>query len=307
LTALAAVVLVHADPAHFGRLTRALAGIPLVVHCDARTAAPVYRQLRGAATGQVRFIERRRTSLASWSLVQAELDALRAALTWTNAEHIAVLSGADYPLTNTQNLLTALRDRVGRSWIQNQPLPAPEWNTPRHRDGGLWRLRYRYLVRGGQIVFWRGHPLRWPIPRQLPGGLALRGASQWKIYSREHARGLLAAADSRPDLMGFWRSTLVPDETFAASMLATPALFGSDALTPCRTSAWYIDWEDNDTGHPRWLDESYYDRLEALRSAPVGPDRKLFARKFRSADSAVVDLIDARLRVDHVPPVTPGG
>ena len=307
MTPLAVAVLAHADVAHFRRLIAALPDTPVVVHCDARSADDVYAGMTADAPARVRFVRRRRTTLASWSLVLAELEALREAVRWTDARHIAVLSGADYPLLPMGELLAELDRWAGRTWMSNTPLPHRDWDTPRHRDGGLWRLRYRYLTRRDQVLFWRSYPLRLPVPRAVPADLAPRAASQWKIYDREHVRGLLRVADERPDLLAFWRTTLIPEESFAASMLASPRLFGASALPPYRPGAWYLDWNNENAGHPRWLTGSDFDRLAAARrAAPTGPDtgagageddgRKLFARKFRSADAAVLDRIDAELR-----------
>jgi hypothetical protein len=134
----------------------------------------------------------------------------------------------------------------------------------------------------------------------VPQDLAPRGASQWKIYSRTDVLALLRLVDDRPDLIRFWCTTLVPDESFAATMLASPRLMGSDALPPCRANPWYMDWRGN-TGHPNWLTIEDFDRLKVARwAAPVSlsdPDsRKLFARKFRSDDAAILDRIDDELR-----------
>ena len=300
MTPLAAVVLAHADAAQVKRLVAALEDTPIVLHCDARTEDAVYRDMLAGQPARVRPARRLHTTVTSRSLVLAELEALRAAVRWTSAGHIAVLSGADYPLAGMDEIDRTLRALDGRSWIHNVALPIEDWGTPRQRDGGLWRLRYRYLTRGHHVRYWRGLPLRWPWPRAIPADLTLRGASQWKIYSRADVCALLRLVDNRPDLIRFWATTLVPDEIFAASMLASPRLMGADALPPCPSHAWYMDWAD--TGHPYWLTEADFDRLRAARRAPsVSPAdadcRKLFARKFRTVDAAVLDRIDRELRV----------
>jgi hypothetical protein len=211
-----------------------------------------------------------------------------------------VLSGADYPLMPMVEIEQALRSLAGRSWIPNVPFPVPGWDTRRHRDGGAWRLRHRFLTRDHQIRYWRGLPLHWPWRRAVPADLTPRGGSQWKIYSRTDAVALLRLVDERPDLIRFWSTTLVPDESFAATMLASPRLSGADALPPCHSNPWYMDWQAN-TGHPSWLTLEDFDRLKVARwAAPVSlsdPDsRKLFARKFRSTDAAILDRIDDELR-----------
>jgi hypothetical protein len=243
--------------------------------------------------------------------VEAELAALRAAIVRTNARHIVVLTGADYPLLSMHELSRELEKWDGYSWLRNVPLPFPAWNTDRHPDGGLWRVQHRFWTWRHQVVFCRGVPLRLPIKREVPRGLELRGGSQWKIYARHHIEILLGLVDRRPDLVRFWRSTLVPEETFVASVLGSTALCGSQALPVCYDHAWYVDWPDRAAEHPKWLTSADFDRLaEARRAEPHSPAtafaatapnrrpcRKLFARKFSSSvDSEILDRIDTDLR-----------
>lgn len=312
VTELAAVVLAHTDPCHLRRLVAALDGIPIFLHCDAKTAAPVLADMIGSLPKNVKVLEQLATSLASWSLVAAEIAGVRAALARTRADHIAVLSGTDYPLVSMQVLVEELDAWREQSYVWNHTMPFRPWDTSRHRDGGLWRLRRRFVMRHDQVMFVRDVPLRWPFLRvSLPAEIEPRASSQWKIYARHHAARLLDVIDTRPDLLRFWRSTLIPEESFAASILGSRAIMGGAALPPCWAHAWYMRWREDGQEHPRWLGHKDFDDLAAARAADsVGPDeafrpwtvqerpgRKFFARKFSSSvDPEVVDRIDAELR-----------
>ena len=309
MTTLAAVVLAHGDPSQLHRLVAALEDVPVFLHVDARTPGPLAGEMVRGLPARVTLLDRRPMSLASWSLVTAELAGLRAALAATSAEHIAVLSGADYPLLSMTGIARELDAWAGRSWLWNRPLPYEPWDTPRNPDGGWWRLRSRFLVRGDQVVFARGIPLRWPAPRDLPPDVEFRASTQWKVYARRDAQALLETVDRRPDLVRFWRTSLVPDETFAASVLSSPALVGADVLTPCSAHPWFLSWPTGMAQHPNWLTTADFDALAApTRSvtpsdcddvaAPGGQGtRRLFARKFSSrVDTTVLDRIDAELR-----------
>jgi hypothetical protein len=288
---LAVVVLAHADAPQVKRLINALVDTPIVLHCDARTPDSVFREMTTGLPKRVVIAPRVRTTVTSWSLVTAELLALGIALKRTRADYIAVLSGADYPLTTMDEIERRLSRRDGRSWIQNAPLPITDWGTPRNPDGGLWRLQHQFLTIDDQVLYWRGVPLRWPWRRTVPAELSLRGGSQWKVYSRRDVITLHRLAAERPDLMRFWATTLVPDETFAATMLGSHRLIGSDALEPSESHAWYLDWRAHN-GHPHWLSDADFDRIKEAGAA----EGRLFARKFRSADAGVLDRIDAELR-----------
>ena len=311
MTEFAAVVLAHTDAPHLRRLVAALDGVPIFLHCDAKTPAPVLAAMVERLPRNVTVLEQLPTSLASWSLVAAEIAGVRTALARTRAEHIAILSGSDYPLVSMQVLVGELDAWRDQSYFWNQTMPFRPWDTSRHPDGGMWRLRRRFVMRHDQVVFVRDVPLRWPFLRvSLPTGIEPRASSQWKIYARHHAERLLDVVDTRPDLVRFWRSTLVPDESFMASILGSRAIMGEAAVPPCWAHAWYIRWENGHV-HPPWLGHGDFDRLAAARwGDPVGPDeafrpwtaperpgRKLFARKFSSSvDPGVLGRIDAELR-----------
>jgi Core-2/I-Branching enzyme len=307
---LAVVTIAHTDPTHLARLVGALEDLPVFLHCDAKTSTPVFEQMVGSLPRRVTVLPRMRTSISSWSLVEAELRALRAAITSTSAEHVAVLSGTDYPLVPVEELLDVLRPWHGSSYFYNVPLPFPQWNTRRHADGGEWRLRHHFATWRGHIVSIAGFPLYWPLRRELPPGLCLRASSEWKILAREHVKMLLRVVESRPELIRFWRSTFVPDESFVASILASPAIVGSDALPPCGANAWHYEFARG-AHHPKVLTSLDFDVLAAARRGPaVKPSealadpalpapahRKLFARKFSSAGGGeLLDRIDAELR-----------
>src|SRR4051812_588054 len=106
---LAVVVLAHADARHLARLVGALDDLPIFIHCDAKTEPRVFEQMRGLLSGRATFLPRVRTSRSSWSLVDAELVGLQVAVERTTAAHVAVLSGADYPLLPVHELIEALR------------------------------------------------------------------------------------------------------------------------------------------------------------------------------------------------------
>ena len=309
-TPLAAIILAHSDPVHVRRLVTALGDIPIFLHCDARTEPKTAQAMLSNLPHHVRVVSRRRTSLASWSLVLAELDALRLALTTTQAEHVILTSGTDYPLVPMEHVARVLRDWSGQSYFWNTPIPYRRWDTARHEDGGRWRFQHRFLTHGDQLIYLGDIPVRIPWKRQIPAGLELRAASQWKIYCHDDVRRLLHIVDSQAELLRFWRSTLIPEESFAASVLASRSLVGSEALRPCRADGWLIRWPEDNADHPAWLATEDFDSLAlAARAEPIGPDaafcghgngslphQKWFARKFSTElSSALLNRVDREL------------
>jgi len=300
----AVVILAHADGEQVRRLIDSLAGMEVFLHCDAKTPDSVLSAMTAASGACVHAIPRRRTSLASWSLVDAELAGVRMALERTRAEHIIVMSGSCYPLVSTEELGDDLARWRGHSRLELNPLPYLPWGTRLSRDGGLWRFDRRFVTFRDKILFVRGVPLP-TYRRRVPRDLRLHASSQWKIYAREHAAILLRVLDGRSDLLRFWRTTLIPEESCAASILRSPALVGAAADNVCDDLPWYMEWPPADTRHPRWLGEEHAPMLETARFAPPRDPvkdqgrhghRKLFARKLSSRASWLVDMIDGELR-----------
>jgi len=306
MSEIAAVVLAHADPDHFARLAGALDGLPVFLHCDTKASDEVVGRMR--AHRDVYLLPRRDTRLGGWSLVAAELSGVEAALQRTSAGHIAVMSGADYPLLSTAEIVAEVGSWGDRSFIYNRPIPYAQWNNDRHPDGGLWRTRYRFLHWRDNPVALAGRPLRCPFPRRGPADLTLRASSHWKIYSRADAYLLLRVLEARPDLVSFGRSSFIPEESFVASVLASEAIVGASALRVCYGNPWFYRFSGQD--HPRWLELRDFPEMADGQRAHLFdfavPDdepralpqhRKLFARKFSSRmSSELVDKVDHELR-----------
>jgi core-2/I-Branching enzyme len=218
-----------------------------------------------------------------------------------------VLSGSCYPLVSVSELQDELASWRGRSRLQIDPLPYAPWSRASMiRDGGRHRLDRRFLTHGGRVILVGGYPI--PTGRRaIPDGLRLHASSQWKIYARAHAETLLRVLDERPELVRFWSSAFVPQESCSASILASPGLAGAVAEQLSPVLPWYIDWRGSKGGHPRWLALEDFPILLAARSRPpLGPDdppssselsRKLFARKMGPGTAQLLDRIDEQLRV----------
>jgi hypothetical protein len=305
----AAVILAHRDPNMVRRLIAALDGVDIFLHCDRKAPGVCVQEMTAGGGLRVRLVPQRRTSWASWSLVEAELAALAMALDHSAAEHLLVLSGSCYPLVSVAELEDELSRWRGLSRLRLIPLPHSGWDTPRNPDGGMWRFRRRFVSVRGRTLFVGSVPLR-TFRQWIPPELCLHASSQWKIYARPHVQVLLRILSERADLLRFWRSSFVPDESCAASILRSPALVGSIAEEQRDDLPWYVDWGEGLTDHPVWLRESDFPALGAARWAPPRPPeqngssanacdayRKLFARKVSSHESRLLERIDQELRV----------
>jgi hypothetical protein len=92
-------------------------------------------------------------------------------------------------------------------------------------DGGYWRFRRRFVTWRNQTIHIREVRLR-TLRRQIPPELVLHATEQWKVYARAHAAKVLAILDERTDLLNFFRTSYVPEESCIGSILCPPALAG---------------------------------------------------------------------------------
>lgn len=168
-------------------------------------------------------------------------------------------------------------------------MPIDRWGPLRGYD--------RFVARQ---VAWRHRRLVVSPPRRRPKGLVLAGGAQNKILSRRHARLVVDAMVGDPALRRFLRTCWTPDEVAIPSILCTPNLGGDWLQTSVPgPPLWYIDWGRMSglrrPKNPRWLSR---EDLPAIREAAARDGvPAIFARKFASDDSAVLDLIDAQLGV----------
>ena len=298
------VILAHADPGHLRRLIDVCSTQPVILHCDSKTPEILFRQMIADLPERVIIAPRSDTRLASWSLVRAELQCIKIALDKTQGDHIVVMSGSDYPLVAPSAIGPHIAGLGDRSWFWNVDLPFSPWSVLGFPDGGLWRLRHRFMSRRGQQLWLGKKPLFNPIRRRIHPDLQPRASSQWKILSRSDAQSLISVLYARPDLVAFGSSTFTPDESFVASVLGSHSLWGPNALQQCFHSPWLTNWHGSISQHPKWFTEADIPRIRrhllAMAEAS-NPDimhlpnngMPLFGRKFTSRfDPHLLDSLE---------------
>lgn len=279
-SSLAVVIVAHDQPHHLRRLVSALAPLPIFLHVDANTPEPVFAEMTADLPERVHLLPRRPAGWACPEVAEAELDGYRAALTRTEADHFALLTGSDYPLTSVAELTERLRAHPGQTFGDFFALPSRNWLPL----GGLERLLFP------QRAIDRKRRVTGP-PRPLPRGVRPGGGAQQKILARDHAARVLAALDADPALWPFFRSSWTPDEVAIPSLLRSPRRTGIDWPaeygTACR---WYTDWGTGRNSSPRWLGDADFDRIAAARA-----DGAVFARKFLESNTGLLDRIESEL------------
>lgn len=301
------MVLAHAGHAQLLRLLRTLRqGSPaaaIVLHYDAKGEPPAQSSLHDL--GVLMVAPRIRVRWGDASQVDAMLAALEFTTNHIDFEWLTFISGQDYPLRPVGLIEAELRGsdydayvRAGPAGVYANRYEFRYWNLPRFRHAYLMPEVVRSSVAGlrrrlnaAQRLFQIEGRVR-----DAPARLGLRAASapfgrdfvcckgsQWMTLNRRAAQRVLQFHRERPEVLRYYRRTLVPDESYLQTVICNdPELRVKDDHRR------FIVWDDHRLAHPATLTMHH---LPAMLAS--GKD---FARKFDpSVDAEVLDALDGLL------------
>ena len=217
---IAYILLCHKDPegiiAQAQRLTAA--GDFIAIHFDARARRDDYEKITEAlsANPAVTFAARRvKCGWGGWSLVEATLVAVAsAAEAFPRATHFYMLSGDCMP-TKTAEYAHDFLDATECDYIESFDFFTSDWIKTGIREE---RLIYRHYFneRTQKALFYAS--MRWQerlgLARKVPHDIQMMIGSQWWCLRRRTVDAVLEFCQKRPDVMRFFRTTWIPDETF---------------------------------------------------------------------------------------------
>lgn len=272
---IAFILLTHKDPegiiAQAERLTAA--GDFVAIHFDARASAADYARLRAAlATNpSVTFARKRhKCGWGEWSLVAATLEAARAALeAFAQASHFYMLSG-DCLQIKTADYAHRFLDAEDVDYIECFDFFTSDWIKTGFKEE---RLIYRHWFneRTQPKLFYTSFDWqkRLGLTRRVPEDLQMMIGSQWWCLRRQTIEAVLDFAARRRDVMRFFRTTWIPDETFFQTLV--PHLI-PEAEIRRRTLTFLMF---TDYGMPVTFYNDHYDLLVAqdyLFARKISPD-----------------------------------
>ena len=217
---IAYILLCHKDPdgiiAQAERLTAA--GDCIAIHFDARSMRDDYDKIRAAlaANPSVTFASRRiKCGWGGWSLVQATLNTVEAALqAFPRATHFYMLSGDCMP-TKTAEYAQRFLDRAEMDYIESFDFFSSDWIKTGIRDE---RLIYRHWFNERTHKWWFYTSMnlqrRLKLARKVPPDIQMQIGSQWWCLRRRTMEWVVDFCRKRRDVMRFFRTTWIPDETF---------------------------------------------------------------------------------------------
>jgi hypothetical protein len=226
MTQIAYVLLCHKDPE--GIIAQALqltaVGDCVAIHFDGRAQQSDFLRIRNALGGNpaIAFASRRiKCGWGEWSLVEATLEALRAAVSaFPGATHFYMLSGDCMPIKTAEHVHARL-ERDDADYIECNDFFDSDWIKTGIKAE---RLIYRHWFneRRHKQLFYAAMNLqkRLGLERRLPPDLRVRIGSQWWCLRRRTVEAALAFIARRRDVRRFFATTWIPDETFFQTIVA---------------------------------------------------------------------------------------
>ena len=222
---IAFILLCHKDPEAIiiqaQRLTAA--GDYMSIHFDARAKPAHFSQIRDALKDNpnVTFAKKRiKCGWGEWSLVQATLHAVEAAVdAFPRATHFYMLSG-DCMAIKPAEYVHEFLDRQDVDYIESFDYFESDWIKTGWKEE---RLIYRHFVneRSQKWLFYKMFEFqkRFGLTREIPGDIQVQIGSQWWCLRRRTVEWILNFCRERKDVMRFFRTTWIPDETFFQTLV----------------------------------------------------------------------------------------
>ncbi|MGI9368233.1 MAG: DUF5928 domain-containing protein [Ruegeria sp.] len=217
---IAYILLCHKDPGAIIALAKQLtaAGDCMAIHFDARSNPADYQKIQSALVSNpnVAFARKRvKCGWGEWSLVQATLNAVEAAVdAFPRATHFYMLSG-DCMAIKTAEYAHGFLDENDRDFIESNPFLEGNWIKTGMKED---RLIYRHYFneRSQSRRFYAAYNLqkRLGLQREVPHDLQIMIGSQWWCLRRRTVELILEFLRKRRDVVRFFSTTWIPDETF---------------------------------------------------------------------------------------------
>ncbi|MBY5971462.1 beta-1,6-N-acetylglucosaminyltransferase [Ferrimonas balearica] len=225
MATIAFILLCHKDPQGIidqaNRLTAV--GDYMAIHFDARANPADYDQIRAALKDnpRVTFARKRcKCGWGEWSLVEATLNAVEAAVdAFPRATHFYMLSG-DCMAIKTAEYAHDFLDREEVDYCESFDFHTSGWIKTGIKEE---RLIYRHYLNERKHKFWFYKSLEWQkklgLTREIPEDLQIMIGSQWWCLRRRTIEAILDFTKTRRDVMRFFRTTWIPDETFFQTLV----------------------------------------------------------------------------------------
>lgn len=274
---IAFILLCHKDPEAIiqqaGQLTAA--GDCMAIHFDARAPREAYARIRSALADnpRVTFARKRiRCGWGEWSLVQATLNAVAAAVdAFPRATHFYMVSG-DCMAIKSAHYAHRFLDAEDVDYVESFDYFESDWiKTGLKEERLIYRFFFNERTQKKRFYWALGLQERFAITREIPADVQVMIGSQWWCLRRRTVEAILAFTRARTDVMRFFRTTWIPDETFFQT-LVRHLVPGVEIRTRTLTFLMFTDY-----GLPVSFYNDHYDLLlsqDFLFARKISPEAK---------------------------------
>ena len=272
---IAFILLCHKDPDAIIRQAQMLTAVGdyMSIHFDARAKPEAYKQIRDALADNpnVTFARKRiKCGWGEWSLVQASLYAVEAAAeAFPRATHFYMLSG-DCMVIKSARFAHEFLDNNDVDYVESFDFFKSDWIKTGIKED---RLIYRHFFneRVHKRWFYASYHLqkKLGLTREIPADLQIQIGSQWWCLRRRTIEWILDFTRKRRDVMRFFATTWIPDETFFQT-LVRHLVPEKEIRTRTLTFLMFTDY-----GIPVTFYDDHYDLLlsqDALFARKISPE-----------------------------------
>ncbi|SDY78647.1 Core-2/I-Branching enzyme [Jannaschia faecimaris] len=222
---IAFILLCHKDPEAIIRQAEGLTatGDYVAIHFDASAPAAAFAAIEQGTreNPNVVLVKRRmKCGWGEWSLVRATLAAIEAAVqAFPRATHFYMISGDCRPIKSADHAHSFL-DARDTDYIESFDFFTSDWIKTGMKED---RLIYRHFVneRTSKALFYGllGVQRKLGLERSIPHDIDVMIGSQWWCLRRATIDKVLAFTRARRDVMRFFATTWIPDETFFQTLV----------------------------------------------------------------------------------------
>jgi len=222
---IAFILLCHKDPDAIIKQAERLtaAGDFMAIHFDARSRSEDFARIRSALgdNPNVTFARKRiKCDWGGWSLVQATLCAVEAAeKAFPRATHFYMLSGDCMAIKSAEYAHDFL-DAEDVDYIESFDFFESDWiKTGMKAERLIYRHFFNERTQKRRFYASLNAQKKLGLTRKIPADLQIMIGSQWWCLRRRTIEWILEFTRKRRDVMRFFSTTWIPDETFFQTLV----------------------------------------------------------------------------------------
>ncbi|MBD3664858.1 DUF5928 domain-containing protein [Sulfitobacter aestuariivivens] len=223
---IAYILLCHKDPTAVIRQAERLTAVGdyMAIHFDASANKQDFQEIKKALASNpnVTLVRKRvRCGWGEWSLVQATLNALAAALAaFPRATHFYMLSG-DCMAIKSAEYTHRFLDNDDADFIESNDFFESNWiRTGWKEERLIYRHWFNERTQKKRFYAMFEAQKKLGLTRDIPADLQIKIGSQWWCLRRRTIESLMNFIAKRRDVKRFFATTWIPDETFFQTLVS---------------------------------------------------------------------------------------